>query len=487
MPTVKIAHSLRVFSRMGKRRTVFSMGSKWVLGVDIGSTHIKVLGIDRTGKIVYRDQRAPRQITTDDGGFEQDPKEILQIVLQLIAECNQEAVVEAIAFSAAMHTCLVIDEAGNPLTNVWMWMDQRAADYAAELRNRGLDRLWYATTGCPVHPMSPAVKWLKLRELYPNGRPVSLKDWLFLRLTGKLITDYSTAAASGMMNLRGHWDLDILRWLRLSSQSLPPLQDMTFSLGQFVVGGSDGAMAHYGLGIAADTLHAALTWGTSAAVRVTQSDPIPDHFIDTGSFAYFMGHARGYLVGQALSNAGNVLSWTAKLFGLAPSEVIRIGIEVANTEDSLPHFVPYLYGERSPVWNAAMTGGFVAVRSHHDKVHLVAAVVVSLLALLKGAVDRLETAVGSVNNITVGANLGRDTLWGQVVSTVLNRPLEQSASEDASVFGAALLASQVVAWDISRQIIAPQILEPDVSWLRVQFRVAQETEWLNSEIFSPMS
>ncbi|MCL4319235.1 MAG: FGGY family carbohydrate kinase [Firmicutes bacterium] len=463
------------------------MGSQLVLGVDIGSTHVKGLGIDRQGEVVYRVQWTPHLLTTDDGGFEQDPQEILQIVLQLIEQCSREATVEAVALSTAMHTCLVIDEAGNPLTNTWIWMDQRAANYAAELRKQGLDRIWYAATGCPVHPMSPAVKWLKLRELYPHGLPVSLKDWLFLQLTGQLITDYSTAAASGMMNLHGHWDHDILQWLRLPAQLLPPLQDMTFSLGKFVLGGSDGAMAHHGLGIVADTSHAALTWGTSAAVRVTQSDPRPDHFIATGSFTYFMGHARGYLVGQALSNAGNVLTWAATMFGLNPSEIIRMGIEVANTEAILPHFVPYLYGERSPVWNEALTGGFVGVRSHHERAHLVAAVVVSLLALLKGSVDRLEAGVGSLNKITVGANLGGDTLWGRAVSTMLNRPLEQSASEDASVFGAALLASQVVQWDIAHKIIIPQIVEPEVSWRQVQDRVAHETKWLNSRLPYPVS
>ena len=462
------------------------MGPQWVLGVDIGSTHIKGLGIDRMGEIVYRDQRAPRLLTTDDGGFEQDPREILQIVLELIAQCGRKATIEAVAFSAAMHTCLVIDEAGSPLSNVWIWMDRRAASYAEELRTRGMGRLWYATTGCPVHPMSPAVKWLKLRELYPNGLPVSLKDWLFLQLTGQLITDYSTAAASGMMNLRGHWDPDILQWLGLSSESLPPLQDMTFSLGKFVLGGSDGAMAHHGLGIIADTLQAALTWGTSASVRVTQSDSSPAHFIANGGFSYFMGHARGYLVGQALSNAGNVLTWAANLFGLTPSEVIRIGIEVANTEASLPHFVPYLYGERSPVWDEALTGGFVDVRPYHERTHFVAAVVVSLLALLKSSVDRLEAGVGFLNKITVGANLGHNTLWGRAVSTVLNRPLEQSASEDASVFGAALLASQVVQWDIPRQILVPQILAPDMTWRQVQDRATQQAKWLNSRIPYPV-
>ncbi len=435
-------------------------GNAWVLGIDIGTTHVKAVALDQSGKTVYIRQAAPQMYSAGEGIYEQDPREIEQIVAGLIAECRTLAHVETVTFSVAMHTFMVVDEKGVAKTRSWTWMDRRSQPQAQCLRNQGLAASWYADTGCPVFSMSPAVKWLNQRADFPQCHPVSLKDWLLFRFTGTWHTDYSTAAASGMMDLQGHWDDDVLSVLGLSQGEMPPIGSVDMRCGDFVVGGTDGAMAHVGLAIDADFPHAVLSWGTSAAIRVTRSHVDADDFVPAGSFAYFMGPGRGYLLGQALSNAGNVFAWAGKLLNLEPSEIVEQGESMASKGGPLPVFVPYLFGERSPYWDEQLHGAFLELRPNYLPSHFAGAVVVALLALMKSALMRLEASTGRIQTLRVGSSLTGESLWGQLLADVLQRPLQQSVPDDASAWGAAKLGGDVAGWEIGAKATGIRVSTP---------------------------
>lgn len=450
----------------------------WVLGIDIGSTHVKAVALDRGGEPAYRWQKAPQLFAGTMGAFEQDPYEIEQMVKTVMAECRQQAPLSAVAFSIAMHTFVVVDERGRALTRSWTWMDRRGEAAAEALRVQGQAGEWYARTGCPVYPMSAAVKWLSLSRRTPGTRPVSLKDWLIFRLTGRWVTDYSTAAASGMMDLTGRWDGEILTTLGLDSEQMPAIAPSDTAINGYVAGGSDGAMAHYGLGVRPDSAKGVLSWGTSAAIRVTRSRVSADEFVPHGSFAYFMGPSHGYLLGQASSNAGNILAWAGGLLGLVPGEIVRVGEEMASGPENLPRFVPYLYGERSPFWNARLTGSFLGLRPEHGKAHLAGAVVVALLSLLKGALNRLEASVGRVDSLGVGESTGRDR-WGQLLADMLEVPLEQSVPADASAWGAAILAADTCGWRLPPRGTVSTVIQPAAN-SKLQERVARQVRDLDA-------
>ena len=413
------------------------------LGIDIGTTHIKAVAVDRAGTTRFRMSASPRLHSVGEGGFEQDPEEIEQIVQNMISTCSTQWTVERVAFSAAMHSFMVVTPAGEPLTRSWTWQDQRARAQAQQVRRAGLSKKWYELTGCPVHAMSPAVKWLAWAQERNSaaGMPVALKDWLYFRLTGIWCTDFATASASGLAGLDGRWRADMLRELRIDPARLPSIHDLATTHSRYVLGATDGAMSHYALQVWGQSREAVLSWGTSAAIRTNRLAVQDLRFSRTGSFAYFWGPGYGYLVGQALSNAGNVLQWISRICQVSPAEAVAQGLAMLESGQSLPFFLPFLFGERSPYWNESLRAGFLKIDARHQNGHLLAAVVLGLLGLLKGAYERLQETCGPLAAVRVGSSLAQQRPWGQAIADVLGSALEQSIPDDASAWGAAMLAA----------------------------------------------
>ncbi len=459
------------------------MKPKWVLGIDLGTTHVKALALNERGQVVFKDNATPRLYTPANGFYEQDPQEILTIVRSVIGECQNRANVVGIGLSGAMHTFVVVDATDSPVTRVWTWMDQRSSSTAQQLRTQGAGEKWYFRTGCPVHSMSPAVKWLHFGRFTGDLRPIALKDWIFYELTGQWATDFSTAAASGMMALSGVWDEEILRSLHLPPNILPPIHPWDYAVKGIVLGGSDGAMAHYGLNVVTQADTGVLTWGTSAAMRVSTNDAIPQQFMPNGSFAYFMGPGRGYLVGQALSNAGNVLAWISKVLKMSIQEIIQRSVALIELPAPLPLFIPYLFGERSPLWDETLTARFEKVRPEYNAEHFAGGVVLSLLALIRAASTRLETSTGSWKSVYTGSNLSLATQWGRAVSKLFTVPLYSVQNEDVSVLGAAKLTAEQQGWKIKGEFtdVVPQELESSEKPLAARFlaRVDETVAALN--------
>jgi len=135
----------------------------------------------------------------------------------------------------------------------------------------------------------------------------------------------------------------------------------------FVIGASDGCLANLGCG-AISGKEAAITIGTSGAVRIAASKP----FIHPKgkTFSYILTDEI-YINGGPTNNGGNVLQWLANIFYENDSaENLQKIISLAANENSNAGeliFLPYLYGERAPVWNAHARGIFFGLSALHGK------------------------------------------------------------------------------------------------------------------------
>ncbi|EUJ30510.1 hypothetical protein PCORN_08417 [Listeria cornellensis FSL F6-0969] len=131
----------------------------FVMGVDIGTTSTKAVIFDVDGELVARESRGYPLLTDDSGMAEQEPRVILEAVVEAIRAVMETAdldakALRAISFSAAMHSLIAVDADGEPLTNCITWADQRSGE-ALEHRKRDfyLHQV-YEKTGTPIHPMS---------------------------------------------------------------------------------------------------------------------------------------------------------------------------------------------------------------------------------------------------------------------------------------------------------------------------------------------
>lgn len=419
-----------------------------IVGLDIGTTHLKVLGVRPDGERV-RSIHAPIVTQLDEGRAEQDPQAIRRMVLDAVDDLRVHYDVKGLAISTAMHAFMVLDKLRRPATTVWTWMDRRAETTAQRIRQTGLSSSLQAETGTPVHAMSPLVKWIHWRTQHAEaiGTPVALKDYLIEALTGELVTDMSTASATGFLGIEGRWNATALELARLSPKQLPPVvaMDAVVAHGSraMVAGGTDGPLAHLGLNINPGDPHAVLSLGTSGAIRVSAASPPKS--LPPSLFCYVTG--REWLLGSAFSNMGNLLAWLSRLTSLPVPRIIEQGLAVIRDRSELPLLIPYLHGERSPWWDETLSGQILGLKSDHGAQHLAGAALYAMAASFLDGLEVLERVYGPIRTITAGSRLFQAPGLAQWFADSLQRPILQRNIDDASVWGALALANAQAQWE----------------------------------------
>lgn len=412
-----------------------------ILAFDVGTTHLKWIIVD--GDTVTGNGETAIAATGADPVSEQDPVAVADRVQAMAAAVQRTTGIGRVSFSAAMHSLLAVDAEGRPLTRSWTWMDRRAMGEAAALRRSDAGERLRHETGAPVHAMSPLVKWLQMRASLPaEARPVALKDYLVFRLTGRWLTDFSTAAASGFLAKDNAWSATALELGALTPERLPQLHDMACSVperrGRFdvVIGASDAAAQHVHLRLERDGAAGALSMGTSGAVRHT-AGAAPDH---AALFCYTMGPERGYLAGAALSNVGNLLAWLGAVFGIGVDAVVAQGLSALEGGRELPLVVPYWYGERTPWWREDLTGAWMRLGREHAAPDLFGATLLAIGAAYRHGLDLLDAAGAGIQELRGASGLLDHPGLAPWMADVLERDVVVVGERDASLLGALDLA-----------------------------------------------
>ena len=444
-----------------------------IIGIDIGTTSTKAVLFTSKGEVIAERSTGYPLHSPHPEIQEQDPEEIYQAVIssvQQITQCCSEQINSLIgfSFSAAMHSLIAVDGQNNPLTNSITWADRRSAKYVDELRKQCVAHDLYVRTGTPIHPMSPLLKLIWLREdcsdLFEKAEKfISIKEYVLYRWFQTYVVDFSIASATGLFNMRSlNWDEQALSLAGISADQLPQIVPTTHTLTGMnaeaaeqmgvpadlpvVVGSSDGVLANLGVGaIASDTV--AVTVGTSGAVRAMVDKPKIDE--KERLFCYALDEDR-WLVGGAINNGGIILRWVRD--NLADSEVATAKLLKRDAYDFLTEmasmipagsdgliFHPYLAGERSPLWNANARGSFFGLSLNHTKPHLVRAVLEGIVYNLYSVSVALKESVGPATSIRATGGFAKSPLWRQMLADVFNRTVIFPESTQGSSFGAAAL------------------------------------------------
>ena len=463
----------------------------YILAIDIGTTNCKAVTFDRNLQTIHSIKNSYQTITDDSGKSEQNPDEVFAVIVQLIQQSLQKNDnIKAVSFSAAMHSVVAVDAEGKPLTNAILWSDTRATKQAEKLKQSEAGTIIYIKTGTPIHPMSPLCKIIWLKETMPSVfnntyKFISIKEYVFLKLFGKYIVDYSVASATGLFDItKTNWCEEALQAAaitvdRLSqpveathreSDLLPEYKSL-FSSKQiipFIVGGNDGCLANLGSGVisAGD---ASLTIGTSGAIRMTTNKRQPD--VAQRIFTYLLTKDI-YISGGAINNGGITLEWLSKTIlndatPKEPDEVLRLAATVPAGADRLL-FLPYLLGERAPMWDAAAKGVLFGLTQQHTKAHIARATVEGICFALRDVMHATEETNGTINRIYASGGFTQSSFWLQVMADVLGKEIIINNSADASATGAAMIGMNALGWinDLSAtaHFFTPQqTFSPDVS------------------------
>jgi gluconokinase len=441
--------------------------TSYFIGIDIGTTATKGVAFDADGRVVgYRsvhyDMTHPQP-----GWAEQEPEELWQAVLTCLDDLVEKLGTgcQLIAFSTAMHSVMAVDETGTPLTNFILWADNRATAEADELIASGLGQRIYEACGTPIHPMTPLCKLIWLRKNQPDvfekaHRFIGIKEFVWQHFTGTYEIDYSLATSTGL------FDLQKLTWneLALETAGVPaeklavpvsPLRAMTSDQlpvtneklpkklieklvnghCSLVIGASDGCLANLGTG-AITPGRLAITIGTSGAVRIASPQGFTDPQMRT--FCYRLDEEL-FVMGGGTNSGGAVFEWLYEQFfpGKSGDEVIALAETVPPGADGLL-FLPYLLGERAPLWNADAKGVFFGLTLRHTPAHLARAVLEGICLHTASLVGILEERQ-PIHEIYASGGFAKSTAWVQLLADVCGKPVRLPESVQAGAWGAVLV------------------------------------------------
>ena len=479
------------------------------VGVDVGTTNVKALAMPPDLSQILAHASAPVTTLHPEPGYaEQDPTEVWDAFVKVMAKVSRKVAKEKhtithVAFSTAMHSILPIDADGKSLGNALLWSDNRAEAQATALRTTQADlgKRIYQQTGTPIHPMIPLCKLAWLREhnprlLHRSARFGSLKEFLWYKLTGEFVIDYSMATATGLFDAGQHqWselamDYAGVRPEQLSApvptthqhpyQPQPTTTDTGLPAGvSLLIGASDGCLANLGAG-AIKRGTATLTIGTSGAIRQTVRKPLRDK--QGRLFCYILDDDY-YVVGGPTNNGGNVLEWVAeKLTQQDTKTVLTEAEKIPPGSDGLL-FLPYLQGERAPLWDAAVRGAYLRVDWQHTRAHFVRAALEGVLFNLLSINELLVRYTGRARVIHANGGFAQSDLWVQMLADMAGIPVRLNASNESGSMGAILLTMKAVGQvktlnEAAGLVAFGETFEPDDARHRVYQKVFRE--WMKA-------
>jgi xylulokinase len=437
--------------------------ARHVLAIDLGTSALKVALVSMTGEVVAAEEEAHRCELLPGGGAEQDPEGwwalISQVSSRLMARGTVAAdEVAAVCCTAQWSGTVAVDSGGRPVRNAIIWMDSRGAPYARRItggpvrvQGYGPDKLvrWIRKTGgIPSHSGKDSlahILWLKHAE--PESyRAASLflepKDWLNLRLTGRPAASFDSIAL--------HWvtdNRDPAR-IRYDEALLPgPAAALGVPAGLPVVTGTpDLQSAAIGSGATRD-FQAHLYVGTSSWLTCHVPFKRTDMLRNIASLPSAIPGR--YFVADEQETAGAALTFLRDrvLFDGTPPpgayrEFDRMAAAASPGSGGVI-FTPWLYGERTPVEDHLLRGGFYNLSLSTTRDDLVRAVfegVALNTRWLLAAVERFtKRRLEPIRFIGGGA---RSALWCQIFADVLGREIQQVADPvNANARGAGMLAA----------------------------------------------
>ncbi|WP_337042987.1 gluconokinase [Emticicia sp. 17c] len=431
---------------------------EYFVGIDIGTTTTKAVAFDKNGNVLRQHSVGYDMLHPHPNWSEQNPEDIYEAFQEALQEIVPPSVAKAsiVSFSSAMHGLIAVDATGTPLTNLILWADNRASQLASQLKNTATGQQLYQRTGIPVHPFSVFSKILWLKENQPEvfnktHKFIGIKEYLWFRVFGEYTIDYSLASGSGLFNFKENaWDTLALELLGISADKLPALVPTThikknennsvFPEVNYVIGAGDGPLANLGSN-AMKPGQMAFTMGTSGAVRMCVPQPYTDPQMRTFNFFLFENQ---YIIGGATNNGGIVLQWLEEqIFGLknAVSRLIDEAQQLGISEDLL--FLPYILGERAPIWNAEARGVFFGLSITHTQAHLVRAVMEGLIFNMY-SIGKILMEQQPIHEIYASGGFAKSDFWLQLVANIFQKKVVICETVEGSAWGAALVAMKAL-------------------------------------------
>lgn len=454
----------------------------YIIGIDLGTGSAKAIAMDHTGQVIHTSQVSYPTLQPKPGYQEQAPELIWQAFLKSISRITSamRKGPEAVCLSSAMHSVIPMDKYHKPLMNMIIWADNRSSSVANLIHRSAYGQDLYEKTGTPIHAMTPLCKLRWLKEFEPEifsntAKFISIKEYIWLRMFQRYEVDYSIASATGMMNIEEFiWNDRSLEVASVHEDQLSSLVNTNHhrtcddpalckQLGiskdtPVFIGASDGCLANVG-SFATEEGYMALTIGTSGAVRVSGRRPMLNFKAMT--FNYLLDKTT-YVCGGPINNGGVALKWYAenllekKLESAGDYAVVLDALKETRAGAEGLIFLPYVLGERAPIWNSDASGVFFGMRGYHRQAHFTRAVIEGIsTSLYDIAFNMIETGL-DIKQIHVSGGFVHSEQWLQILADLFGKKVCLINTADASAIGATFLAMKDIGMISDYQQLRPR-------------------------------
>lgn len=445
---------------------------KLLLGIDLGTSACKVVAFTPEGEVVAHSSAAYPVFYPAAGWAEQDPEDwwraACDAIRQMLAQNIAPGEICGIGIDGQSWSAVAVDSRGEVLCNTPIWMDTRAEKICDCWRKEFGEECLLFKSGNPVQPMytMPKVRWYRenMPAVYARCHKVLQSNgFLVYRLTNKITQDISQGYGWNCFDMRlCRWDEGLCCEMGVGPELLPELAPCHQAVGgvsksaaaltgllegtPVVAGGLDAACATLGAGV----IHPGETQeqgGQAGGMSVCVSSALIDRRLILGAHV-----VPGLYLVQGGTVAGSAsLRWFESEFGAEERAAAqKLGIssfeELSREAGDVPAgseglvFLPYLSGERSPIWDVNAKGVFFGIDFSKHRSHFVRAVMEGVAFALRHNLETAEEAGAGAQILYATGGAANSAIWTQIKADVTGRRIVVPAAGTATALGAAMLA-----------------------------------------------
>ncbi len=437
-----------------------------VLGIDVGTTSVKVTAVGSSGEIIANASSAYLTRRPAPDRAELDPQELIEATkqcLRSVCQSLEPGELTSLSISALGEAFLPVGRDHCPVGPLLLAMDFRGSDvYANFVVNFGKDRL-EGITGHPIHPqftLSKVLWWLGAQQASDSDLLGFFDAHAFLchALVGCYVTDHSLASRTQYYDItNGFWSREILDAAGIDPSFLPEIVDTGTIIGtptnetadlfglprgiSVVAGGFDQACAAVGCG-AVDPGIPVENIGTTMCV----SAAVPSNQLDLTLISRGYHYTSHVLPDLLLLNGGSqagakILEWLDHIMGGDSSESIAKRLHRISESPSPVTLLPYFAGAGTPLPDSRKKAALLGMTFATSQEDLFTAGVDAINYEARLIIEHSESIIESTNYIIVSGSPARSAAWLARMADCYGRTVVRSKIHDSSAYGAAMIAA----------------------------------------------
>ncbi|MBH1941552.1 xylulokinase [Mobilitalea sibirica] len=430
------------------------------IGVDLGTSSVKLLLMDEAGDIKSIVTREYPLYFPKPGWSEQNPEDwytaLVDGIKELTKDCDKSQI-EGISFSGQMHGMVILDENDNVIRPAILWNDGRTQEECDYLNIEiGREKISSYTANMALTGFTaPKILWVKKHEPdnFAKIKKVMLpKDYIAYKLSGVHCTDVSDASGMLLFDVKNkRWSKEMLDICGLKEEQMAKVFESFQVVGNMngqaakdlglsenvkvIAGGGDQAVASVGTGVVGEG-KCNVSLGTSGVVFISTEN----FAVDDQNALHAFCHANGkyHFMGVMLSAAASNKWWMDEIIGT--KEYAKEQKDITELGENNVYFLPYLMGERTPHNNPNARGTFIGMTMDTTRADMTQAVLEGVAFALRDSFEITKSLGVNIERIRINGGGAKSPLWCKIIANVLNVKVDKINSEEGPAFGAAILA-----------------------------------------------